>query len=96
LKTSKVRITRLICATGKRCELTANPKEPSLLLALSAAQLREKSKPVKLEPGQTATGWQRSKSLKTLVMLRWNYCALISRPLPLKNAAPEKHTHPHQ
>ena len=91
----QIRITRLICATGKRCELTANPKEPSLLLALSAAQLKEKSKPVKLEPGQPH--WLAEKQEfensgnAPVELLRFDF-----KTPPLKNAAPEKHTHPHQ
>lgn len=93
----QVRVTRLICATGKQCEFTASATEPSLLLALTGAQFKERGKQLKLEPGQTrwlAAGKQErlENSGNTPVeLLRFDF-----RTKPLKNAATEKHAHPHQ
>ena len=91
----QVRVTRLICVTGKRCELTVNSTEPSLLVALSAAQFKERGKQLKLELGQTR--WLAEKQElensgnAPVELLRFDF-----KTQPLKNAAPEKHSHPHQ
>src|SRR5262245_25353911 len=50
----QVRITRLICAAGKKCDYVANESEPGLFVALTAAHFKPaQGKPVKLAPGQT-------------------------------------------
>src|SRR5262245_52388977 len=50
----QVRITRLICAAGKKCEYVAGAAEPCLFVALTSAQFKpERGIPVKLTPGQT-------------------------------------------
>ena len=52
----QVRVTRLVCAAGKRLEVSTTPSEPSLLIALTPAQLtmtrsNGKSSKLKLVPG---------------------------------------------
>src|SRR5262245_16447172 len=50
----QVRITRLICAAGKRRQYIANATEPVLFVALTPAQFKPaRGRPVKLALGQT-------------------------------------------
>jgi hypothetical protein len=54
----QVRITRLVCAAGKKLDVAASPTEPALLIALSPAQFnmspgKGKTARVKFVPGQT-------------------------------------------
>jgi len=54
----QVRITRLVCATGKTLELSTSPNEPSLLVALVPSKLKTgeskgKSAALNLEMGKT-------------------------------------------
>ena len=48
----QVRISRVICAPGRSLRLAAKTAEPSLLLALQPAQLRESNGEISLRPGQ--------------------------------------------
>lgn len=88
----QVRITRLICATGKRCELTASPTEPSLLLLLSAAQFKDKGKQLKFESGQTRWLTEKQELENSgnapVELLRFDF-----KTRPQKNAASEKPSH---
>lgn len=52
----QIRITRLVCVPGNKLEISTSPSEPTLLIALSPAQLkvnRSKAVQFKLGPGQT-------------------------------------------
>lgn len=54
----QIRITRLVCAAGKRLEFSTSPTEPALLVALipsdfSVDKGKGKSAPLRLEIGQT-------------------------------------------
>ena len=48
----QVRITRVICAAGRALQLEAKASEPSLLIALQPAQLRESGTDRTFSPGQ--------------------------------------------
>jgi hypothetical protein len=48
----QIRISRVICAPGRSLRVAATPSEPSLLIALQAAQLRESGADVSLRLGQ--------------------------------------------
>lgn len=50
----QVRITRLICAAGKKCQYAAAATEPGLFVALTSARFKTtRDRTVKLAPGQT-------------------------------------------
>ncbi len=52
----QIRITRLVCATGKKLEIATNATEPTLLVALSPSRLKTaagKSKTEQFKLGQT-------------------------------------------
>jgi hypothetical protein len=93
----QVRITRLICDARKQCDLAASATEPSLLVALTAAQFKRKGK---LEPGQTrwlAAGKQEqfeNSGNTPAELLRFDF-----KTQPLKTSESDKskpHTHPPQ
>ncbi|MBS1791954.1 MAG: tetratricopeptide repeat protein [Acidobacteria bacterium] len=94
----QVRITRLVCAAGKRCLEIANASEPMLFVALSAAKFDlGQARTVQLTPGQThwipagksVAGENISNSAAEL--LRFDF-----KTPPMKNVEAEKeHTHPH-
>jgi tetratricopeptide (TPR) repeat protein len=93
----QVRITRLICAVGKKCEYVANATEPCLFVALTSAQVKQaRGRPGKLAPGQTrwlGTGkkeqWENAGK-EAAELLRFDF-----KTAPLKNAGTEKpHAHP--
>jgi len=94
----QVRITRLICAAGKKCEYAANATEPCLFVALTAAQFTSiQGKPIKLAPGQTRWLEAGKKELlenagkEAAELLRFDF-----KTAPLKSAGTEKpHDHPH-
>ncbi len=93
----QVRITRLICAAGKKIEIATDVNEPSLFVALIAAQFRSaQGGLVKLTPGQTS--WQESGrkaqweniGKEAAELLRFDF-----KTAPMKNAGSEKpHAHP--
>lgn len=55
----QIRITRLVCAKGKKLDTSTSADEPSLLLALMPAEFRAsvKGKPSKLKLGLGQTEW---------------------------------------
>jgi hypothetical protein len=54
----QIRITRLVCAPGKKLEISTSPNEPTLLIALSPAQLKvNRSKAVQFKLGLGQTRW---------------------------------------
>jgi Tfp pilus assembly protein PilF len=87
----QVRITRLSCAAGKKCEYVAPATEPGLLVALTAAQLKPaQGRPVELAPGQTRwleagkkEQWENAGK-EAAELLRFDF-----KTAPLKNV--EKH-----
>jgi tetratricopeptide (TPR) repeat protein len=94
----QVRITRLICAAGNKCDYVAGAAEPCLLVALTSAQVKlARGRPGKLAPGQTRwlgagkkEQWE-NEGKESAEFLRFDF-----KTAPLKNAGAEKpHAHPH-
>jgi hypothetical protein len=94
----QVRITRLVCAAGKPCEVKASATEPALLVALTSAQAKAAQSWTKLEPGQTrwlAAG--KSEQLGTSNGAAAEWLRFDFKTPPLKNTGGDKpHAHPHQ
>jgi tetratricopeptide (TPR) repeat protein len=95
----QVRITRLLCAAGKKCESAASMTEPALFVALTPAQFKPaQGKLVRLTLGQTRwleagkkEQWENSGK-EAAEFLRFDF-----KTAPLKNAGTEKpheHSHP--
>jgi hypothetical protein len=91
----QVRITRLVCAAGKSCEVKAAANEPVLLVALTPAQVAQ----TKLNIGKTrwlaAGKTQQLSGMKDAAVewLRFDF-----KTPPLKNTGADKdkpHAHPH-
>src|SRR5262245_32570136 len=88
----QVRITRLICAAGKKCEYLANATEPGLFVTLTAAQFKPaQGRPVKLTPGQTRwleagkkEQWE-SSGKEAVELLRFDF-----KTAPLNSVGTEK------
>lgn len=56
----QIRITRLVCAAGKKLEISTSSSEPTLLISLSSAQFkaeRSKSKTARFKLGLGQTRW---------------------------------------
>lgn len=94
----QVRITRLVCAAGKTCDLAVGATEPGLLVALSAARFKSaQGKPFDLALGQTRwldagkkEQWENSGK-EAAELLRFDL-----KTAPLKKVETEKpHAHPH-
>jgi len=99
----QIRITRLVCAAGKKIDVSANANEPTLLVALSAANLkasRSKGKNGKLTLGLGQTEWvtlnQQEQLENTgkapIEMLRFDF---KTKPLSQEELdKKQKHEHP--
>jgi hypothetical protein len=99
----QVRITRLVCAPGKRLDVSTNSAEPGLLIALSPAQLKvsgSKGKNAQLKLGLGETRWVALNQQEQLEntggapaeMLRFDFkTRLLSKEELEKN---KKHEHP--
>ena len=96
----QIRVTRLVCAPGKRLDVSANSTEPALLIALSPARLnavepKAKNPRLTLAPGKTlwvATNQQRlleNGGDTPIELLRFDF-----RTGPVGNDAPEKGSSP--
>ncbi len=94
----QVRITRLVCAVGKKCEYAANVAEPGLFVALTAAHFKPaQGRPVNLAPGQTSwleagkkEQWENIGK-EPAELLRFDF-----KTPPMKNVETDKpHAHPH-
>lgn len=72
----QVRITRLVCASGKPCEVKANATEPVLLVALTPAQAKA---------AQTKETWAKLEAGKT----RWLAAGKAQQLGTVNNAATE-------
>jgi tetratricopeptide (TPR) repeat protein len=94
----QVRITRLICGAGKKCEYVATESEPGLFVALTAAHFRQaQGGPVRLSPGQTRwleagkkERWENFGK-EDAELLRFDF-----KTTPMKNLGtekPEEHSH---
>jgi len=95
----QVRITRLTCAAGKKCEYVATATEPGLLVALTAAQFKPaRGRPVKLAPGQTRwLGAGKKEQLENVGKEAVESLRFDFKTAPLKN--PDKrleHSHSSQ
>ena len=99
----QVRITRLVCAPGKRLDVATSPTEPGLLIALSPSQFKlhpAKGKPasLKLEMGQNSwieAGQQKgfeNKGTTPAELLRFDF---KTKPLLKETLEKDKlHDHP--
>jgi hypothetical protein len=96
----QIRVTRLICAPGKKCELTTDATEPALLVALTSAQFKSWGKLKKWNPEPGKTAWleaaQKSvlenKGKEPAELLRFDF-----RSKPMKTKPEDKpHAHPHE
>jgi tetratricopeptide (TPR) repeat protein len=94
----QVRITRLLCAVGKTCDVAMRTTEPSLLVALTPAHLKPpQGKAIKLKLGETR--WVRAGQIvqwknQGQAVAEWLRFDFITAPM--KNIEAEKpHAHPH-
>jgi hypothetical protein len=99
----QIRITRLVCAPGKKIEFSTNSTEPTLLIALSPAQLKakqNKGKAEQLKLGLGQTRWiafNQQGQLENIgdapaEMLRFDFkTRLLTKEELEKN---KKHEHP--
>jgi tetratricopeptide (TPR) repeat protein len=94
----QVRITRLVCAANKTCELAASATEPGLFVALTAARFKlAPGKPFDLALGQTRwldagkkEQWE-NLGKEAAELLRFDF-----KTAPLKKVETERpHAHPH-
>jgi hypothetical protein len=97
----QVRITRLVCATSKPCEVKANATEPVLLVTLTPAQAKAaqtKETWAKLEAGKTrwlAAG--KAQQLGTVNNVAAEWLRFDFKTPPLKTTDNNKpHAHPHE
>lgn len=95
----QVRITRLVCAPSKPCEVKATATEPVLLVALTPAQVAQtKNKWTKLEAGKThwlAAGKAQQLGTQNNTAAEWLRFDLKTQPL--KTTDKDKpHAHPHE
>jgi hypothetical protein len=100
----QIRVTRLVCAPGKRLDVLAGASGPSLLIALSPARLsviEPKGKASKLNLSLGQTGWQLAGNLARLEcpsggpaeMLRLEF---KTGPDGAPDGKPKAHIHPHE
>jgi hypothetical protein len=99
----QIRITRLVCAAGKKLDVSANASEPTLLVALSAGTLkasRSKGKSGKLNLAMGQTEWVALNQQEVLEntgkepveLLRFDF---KTRPLSKEELdKKKKHEHP--
>lgn len=97
----QVRITRLVCAPSKPCEVKATATEPVLLVALTPAQVAQaKSKWTKLEAGKTywlTAGKAQQLGTANTVAAEWLRFDFKTPPLKITGAEKDKpHAHPQQ
>lgn len=90
----QVRITRLVCAAGKRCEVKAAANEPALLVTLTLASIAQ----TKLAAGKShwlAAG--KTLQLAGLTDAAVEWLRFDFKTPPLKSAGGEApHAHPHK
>jgi hypothetical protein len=100
----QIRVTRLVCAPGKRLDVPAGASGPALLIALSPARLsviEPKGKAPKLKLGLGQTGWQPAGKHMRLEspggapaeMLRFEF---KTGPVDTPNGRSKAHDHPHE
>jgi hypothetical protein len=100
----QIRVTRLVCAPGKRLDVLESASGPSLLIALSPARLsviEPKGKASKLNLGLGQTGWQPTGKLARIEgpggepaeLLRFEFkTGLVDAP----DGKPKAHEHQHE
>jgi hypothetical protein len=100
----QIRVTRLVCAPGKRLDVLAGASRPSLLIALSPARLsviEPKGKASKLDLSLGQTGWQSAGKQARLEspgsapaeLLRFEF---KTGPADSPDGKPKAHDHPHE
>ena len=100
----QIRITRLVCAPGKRLDVLEGASGPSLLIALSPARLsviEPKGKASKLNLGLGQTGWQPAGKLARIEgpggepaeLLRFEF---KTGPVDAPDEKPKAHDHSHE
>ena len=100
----QIRVTRLVCAPGKRLDVLAGASGPSLLIALSPARLsviEPKGKASKLDLSLGQTGWQSAGKQARLEspgsapaeLLRFEF---KTGPADSPDGKPKAHDHPHE
>lgn len=96
----QIRATRLVCATGKACEIAANAAEPVLLVALTPARFKSSTagQTLTLESGKTI--WIAAGKKETLTNLdeqaaEWLLFEFKSKPVQVKPNEKTPHAHPH-
>ena len=99
----QIRITRLVCAPGKKLDIATSPSEPTLLIALTPTQLkvnRTKGKSARLNLGLGQSRWIELNQQEQLEntgsspaeMLRFDFKTQpLSKEMLEKN---KKHEHP--
>jgi hypothetical protein len=99
----QIRITRLVCAKGKQLDVSTNPSEPSLLIALSPSDFKVnsgkgKTKKIKLALGQTEwVALNQQEQLENIgnapaEMLRFDFKTRLLTKEELQKK--KKHEHP--
>jgi hypothetical protein len=100
----QIRVTRLVCAPGKRLDVPAGISGPALLIALSPARLsviEPKGKAPKLKLGLGQTGWQPAGKQMRLEspggapaeLLRFEF---KTKPIDASDVKPKAHEHSHE
>lgn len=100
----QIRVTRLVCAPGKRLDVSAGASGPALLVALSPARLsviESKGKAPKLKLGLGQTGWQTAGKQAQLEspggapaeLLRFEF---KTKPVDAPDGKPKAHDHPYE
>jgi hypothetical protein len=100
----QIRVTRMVCAPGKRLDVLASASGPSLLIALSPARLsviEPKGKASKLNLSLGQTDWQpadkqmrlESPGGESAELLRFEF---NTGPVDAPDGKPKAHNHPHE
>jgi hypothetical protein len=100
----QIRVTRLVCAAGKRLDVPAGASGPALLIALSPARLsviEPKGKAPKLKLGLGHTGWQPAGKQAQLESPDGAPAELLriefkTKPVDAQDGKPKAHDHPHE
>lgn len=100
---AQVRITRLVCAPGRKLEISAKPNEPALLVSLSPAQFRidrVKGKATQVKLGMGQARWvvaDRREQLENIGDVAGEILRFDFKTKPLSKEELErmgKHEHP--
>lgn len=100
----QIRVTRLVCAPGKRFDVPAGASGPALLITLAPARLsviEPKGKAPKLKLGLGQTGWQPAGKQAQLESFGGAPAELLrfefkTKPVEATDGKPKAHGHPHE